>query len=504
MHSALLIDEVLQVILEHCADWSAPQYRQTLAQLAQCCKAFKDPALDRLWKKLDGIGPLERLDDEKSASEFDLYAARVKSITFNRTPNLPEFSERYSPLPNLKSVVLRDQGCLIPSSYLSTPLEDVEVDLRRARTGRSVSPISTADRLTAILQDNVYLRRSLQSLRIKGLVSTALSDIIPSFQSLRSLVLQTGNTLSASTLAALGTLSCLQDVYVHASHVDSGDFSEAISQQVSQPFASLRSLRIRAQRSLFRAMLDVLPCGTLTSLYLETEESAQGPSAWEPTFALIAAKAGGSLAALTLDQILDPEELPADSAPPDARFALDTLQPLRSLRALRRLTIDAMLLPDFTDRDVDTLARWWPRLEHLDLGAVPDVQEYAESWAPRVTLAALRSLAKRCPGLRSLTLPLDAARCAGAPAPDDAAHDGGEPVRQRALQRLLVGASPADEDVAAFVRAVVAIFPGVREIECASASAERALSLEVQSVVKAHADGPERRRGTSDGFADGQ
>lgn len=61
MHSALIIDEVLEAMLEHCADWSGADYRWTLCQLARCCKAWKDPALDRLWKRLDAVEPLNRL-----------------------------------------------------------------------------------------------------------------------------------------------------------------------------------------------------------------------------------------------------------------------------------------------------------------------------------------------------------------------------------------------------------------------------------------------------------
>ena len=67
MHSALIIDEVLETILEHCSDWSGAEYRWTLCQLARCCKAWKDPALARLWKRLDGTEPLIRLVDQSEA-----------------------------------------------------------------------------------------------------------------------------------------------------------------------------------------------------------------------------------------------------------------------------------------------------------------------------------------------------------------------------------------------------------------------------------------------------
>lgn len=379
----------------------------------------------------------------------------------------------------------------------------MDIDLRGARPTNATR--SRANALVQTFEALPRLQDTLHRLRIKGFMSPALNGAIPSFYSLRSLVLLTGQSLTAETLASLGSFPHLQDIYVHASDIDAEDFSRAISTQAVQPFPTLRSLRIRAQRSLFRALLDVLPPNTLESLYLETEDPAQGPAAWHATFALIAAKAGRTLAALTLDQILDPEELDATLAAPgaDARIALDTLAPLQGLRALRRLTIDAMLLPDFADADVDTLGRWWPALEHLDLGALPDVQDRAAP-APTLTVRALRHLAARCASLRSLTIPLDTSSCSGdddADADAEGEHDGKEaapPVRQRALQSLFVGPPPADEHIGAFVRSVLELFPCVKEIECTSA--ERSLSVEVQTVFKDAA----HRKGTSDGCADGQ
>ena len=58
MHPALLIDEVLQLIFDFCADISDTEPKWTYAQLARCCRAWKDPALDRLWDRLNGVGPL--------------------------------------------------------------------------------------------------------------------------------------------------------------------------------------------------------------------------------------------------------------------------------------------------------------------------------------------------------------------------------------------------------------------------------------------------------------
>ncbi|KAH0836717.1 hypothetical protein J3R83DRAFT_8446, partial [Lanmaoa asiatica] len=54
MHSALLIDEILQLIFEVILnDGKTP-----LCRAARCCQAWKDPALDRIWRRLPSAVPL--------------------------------------------------------------------------------------------------------------------------------------------------------------------------------------------------------------------------------------------------------------------------------------------------------------------------------------------------------------------------------------------------------------------------------------------------------------
>lgn len=58
MHQALFIDEIVRdifgfsVVGGHAGD---------LCQLVRCCKAWKDPALDRIWGRLSSAAPLIRL-----------------------------------------------------------------------------------------------------------------------------------------------------------------------------------------------------------------------------------------------------------------------------------------------------------------------------------------------------------------------------------------------------------------------------------------------------------
>ena len=58
MHRALCIDEIIQLIFDFCGDLPDTRPRWTYAQLARCCKTWTGPALDRLWRRIDGLGPL--------------------------------------------------------------------------------------------------------------------------------------------------------------------------------------------------------------------------------------------------------------------------------------------------------------------------------------------------------------------------------------------------------------------------------------------------------------
>lgn len=64
-HRALLVDEVLENILDHSSECQEsrkpPTNLRFLNAFGRVCKAWKEPALNRLWAKLDGPHPLMRL-----------------------------------------------------------------------------------------------------------------------------------------------------------------------------------------------------------------------------------------------------------------------------------------------------------------------------------------------------------------------------------------------------------------------------------------------------------
>ncbi|KAG6381572.1 hypothetical protein JVT61DRAFT_166 [Boletus reticuloceps] len=114
MHNALLISEVLGYIVDHLAEGTTllspglypPQDydkagRQALAVLARTCRAFSEPALDAVWRRLYSLKPFIRCLPTKSSYEdttadtalpaFDeaewnivlRYAPRVQELTLN-------------------------------------------------------------------------------------------------------------------------------------------------------------------------------------------------------------------------------------------------------------------------------------------------------------------------------------------------------------------------------------------------------------------------------------
>ncbi|KAG1755578.1 hypothetical protein EDB19DRAFT_415224 [Suillus lakei] len=58
MHVCLLVTDILHNIFAIIYEDAEPTSRATLAALARTCKTFKEPALDILWKHLDGFKPL--------------------------------------------------------------------------------------------------------------------------------------------------------------------------------------------------------------------------------------------------------------------------------------------------------------------------------------------------------------------------------------------------------------------------------------------------------------
>ncbi|KIJ65588.1 hypothetical protein HYDPIDRAFT_52223, partial [Hydnomerulius pinastri MD-312] len=151
MHPALLVDEILQVILEICLD----DGKASLCHIARSCKAWKDPALDRIWRRLPSAAPLLSLlpncsenseiaingsVQNESLSVFHSYANRVKHIVHSRKvlgdPSSILGNLTY-PLPNLESsrIEAKAVGDFQLSTSLSPRLRVLHLNVGFAKSG---------------------------------------------------------------------------------------------------------------------------------------------------------------------------------------------------------------------------------------------------------------------------------------------------------------------------------------------------------------------------------
>ncbi|RPD59036.1 hypothetical protein L226DRAFT_614191 [Lentinus tigrinus ALCF2SS1-7] len=458
MHPALLIDEVLQLIFDFCADLPKTEPKWTYAQLARCCRAWKDPALDRLWDRLNGVGPLlalvaKQVDEVTSdRSMARIYADRVKRVTHqDGLRNAPAAELLPTVFPRLESLALSFQGCMVPHEWAVSPfLQHVSVNVGFSRDTQEVLDRSNA--AARLLHEVNLYAPGLRSLQVRGRMTDLLNAAVASFTQLRSVTIHGNSTLAPETFAAIATLPHLQSLEVHASHVQAEVFTDSLAPGVSC-FPVLKELSIRTGGDLVSAILPRLPTGILTKLHLDMDQCVRGPSYMKPVFALLAQKASTSLRDLHIEDRTDLDELDVPSRPEQTPhwYTLDILSPLARMKHLRRFVLRD---PDMSDADLETLPKWWPALAHLDLGAC-DPEVHIPEWKSRLTPVAYSVVAKSFPGLESLSLP--------ALPPTGSGADG----QQTMLRSLALGEVPnAPVDAVAMVDTILTMFPDIECLDC--------------------------------------
>lgn len=512
MHPALLIDEILEIILDKCLDWPDFEYFSAVAQLAKCCKAWKDPALDRAWKNLAKVDPLLNLVQESGESQgngseeecaslpqdhrFHAYSNRVKSLILQDRAPLLRVDRKFI-LPRVTSITLVQEGCKTPSEWIASPsLKDLRISIGSLRD--TPSAVARADALAHTIEriaENAD--SSLTNLRIRGFMTPQLNAAISTLTTLRSLSIYAGKSLDAGLLASVASMPFLKNVSIHAAHIGAEQFRNAVHHSNNHYFPHLATLEVRGQASLIQAMLEVLQQDTVEVLKLEAQTPSE-PSAWKAILETVASKASLSLRDLTLQYTIDIEDIDQDAShlrADDIPFTTDSLRPLATLSRLRRLEIDSTIPPTLTDRDIEQVASWWPHLEDLDFGTIPDICDIARIWQPCMTTAGLIPLARNCSQLQSLTLPLDLTNV------DDVLTKGkdSKPITHLALRKLSFGHITEMEAIAPFIRKVVGIFPNVESIDCTTIDGSH--PVDVKNSIYGEED---RNAGTADGLVDGQ
>ncbi|KIK98184.1 hypothetical protein PAXRUDRAFT_134735 [Paxillus rubicundulus Ve08.2h10] len=461
MHPALLVDEILQLIFEISLD----DEKSSLCRAARCCKAWKDPALDRIWRRLPSAIPLlsllpgcsvekgtihlNHLVQAEKCGVFRLYAVRVKHIVHHHSV-LGDLPAHLSyPLDNLGTsrIESRSIGDVVLHMSLSSRLRAFVLHIGYTKS-------DSASTSMHMILSRLKKCSALERLSVRGHSSTCLQTPLGALATLHSLSLHL-SSLTEQTFMAVSALPLLGDLDIHADRLSLDNLAVAISEHCDSTafFPSLQKLRIRAEPGLLELLCRYLPQDKLHSLHIDSTAPSL-PSAWAAPFRAIATVAS-ELHYFTIEHsIIVSESEDTPTYPIDKFFTIDHFRPLSKL-PLRRFVLDSWLPPDFSDADIEEMTKWWPLLNRLDLGALTALENTEASWKPRISLASLSTLAKGCKGLQSLVIALDADGALAVPQP---VPQGSHP-----LASLFIS-SRSRPDTSSLSAMLLKIFPSLIEV----------------------------------------
>ncbi|OAX39712.1 hypothetical protein K503DRAFT_865212 [Rhizopogon vinicolor AM-OR11-026] len=398
--------------------------RITIAALARTCRAFKEPALDVLWKNIDGIKPLISclpqgvvgktaegklaLGRPLFADEwklFEQYACRVHSFTIEGS-QLNQISDE------------------VVQAFVSTPSSGLLPNLRRLKWQ------DDRDRFVPLLR--ILLVPTIRSLTLRGYQSTRwdpsftklalLASIGARYPSVREFSctfgsegksdvvskavcdwhelvhLQTGvlNTQALAHLASLPSLESLsfmsydlaadtqpQSVPIFTSKLDAVSITVPSHSHLNQ---CLRDIRFRSCRIVsFKLYIDRGRRGPFdpSNLIISFSEC------FSPVLEQLIVETGDE----TYDEVLDSQRF---------AFSFDVIAPLLQFSRLTVLDLTWFCSLDVDDEALKYMAQAWPQLEELYFGRGPCYPPVLTSTSR--TFTALVHLIKHCRHLHRIQM----------------------------------------------------------------------------------------------------
>ncbi|KAG2048774.1 hypothetical protein BDR06DRAFT_962231 [Suillus hirtellus] len=431
MHVCLLPAEILLDIFAiiH-EDYNSVISHATLAALARTCRTFKEPALDTLWKHIDGFEPLilcfpEGVHDRdvlglgkltfirpplaREWSIFSQYAHRIRSLTFepsesdvidDRIVQALISAPSLTLLPNLCRLHwFNDQECFIPLLRCLLVPTIRSLELRSSTSGifwvpsfaKSALLTSLGARCPSIREFKcVYQSDSEDN-------SDIISDAVCGSRELFHL--ETG-VLNTQALYHLASLPSLKSLYFRTYNIDSTqtDGPEFISQinlvHIAAPslFAlahCLRNIRFLCCRSV-ALDIDLNPWGAPYDPLVVPEFIISFSKHFSPALEHLSVRFEPPLFSLEDEDILA-----------DSHFALafDVIAPLLSLSRLTKVDLDWICASAIDDASLKRMAQSWPLLQEFYFGSgcrwlVP----------PSLTFIGFIYLIQHCPALRTIDM----------------------------------------------------------------------------------------------------
>ncbi|KAK0202572.1 hypothetical protein DFS33DRAFT_1263476 [Desarmillaria ectypa] len=423
MHQVLLIDEILQEIFHWCSVLEV----SVLSQAARTCQAWKEPALDALYRQLSSVEPLwsllpsmkrgEQVIPSDELQVFHSYARRVRHITHTaRSTKIPRNPTIYASLcggnsyifPNLTTAKFRlSKNGSHPSLCLSPRLRELQLDV-------GFSAKDSGSEGLEYLREITLIACHLQSLTFRGLVPVQLDSIIQSMPTLHTLLLRTGRSVTADVITSISMLPHLNYLELHAQHLEAFQI-EDIWLSASGPlrFPTLQNLRLRSTPDIAILILQNMQSTAVHTLSLDIETRDQTVPFWLPLFNVMQERFSTSLEHMSITHHLELDhDIPLDI---DLINAIDfaALRSLARLRDLRYLHFDTTVPIDIGIEEVIQMVAWWPNLKHLEMWpeSVVDCDENSphinSGSTVRLTLDVLPVISASLPKLEFVALPLD-------------------------------------------------------------------------------------------------
>ncbi|KAJ7271295.1 hypothetical protein B0H12DRAFT_730836 [Mycena haematopus] len=482
MHFSLCLPEIVSLIfyetldeVEQSLNQLENDSAQTLAGLARTCKAFRDPALDLLWKSQSTVmnvlncmpGDIWELDDAEAdevrlkrpvlPSDWErplIYSRRVRHfkyqlLSYNSCPDDAAFYEilrmclPLEPLfPNIQSLVWETSDAAVVPHF--------RLFIGPRLTSLTVSTFQSASHLSLLpaLATQCPLLREVCILTSDGLSGRCetVSFLVKNLTRLESLEVP---CLDAMALDHLAKRPVLDFVYLE----DQTPLSPVpgLASQTEVPSScDINELSLTVTDA--RAAIEILArlrASSIRNLAIKFPKNTSAKAVQEMYDAVAAKCNQASLKVLsitvptgTTDTAADPEQIALYAVP--SRHLL----PLFTLTTLTFVTLAGPVGLDLDDTAAADIARAWPRIMSLDLAGSAFLHI-----PPRTTLRALLAFARLCPNLWRLSLPINAR---SVPKWRKAKTTAEARPTQRSLTFLNVGESPVDAplDVAAYLSSI--------------------------------------------------
>ncbi|KAG1892339.1 hypothetical protein F4604DRAFT_1565242 [Suillus subluteus] len=422
MHICLLPTETLHHIFTTIYEDSIPISRATFAALARTCRTFKEPALDMLWKRLDGFESLilclpESVRKRNVQGKLTLnrpplsrewrivcqYAQRIRFLSISHMA-LDIIDDRViqtlisAPpptllLPNLRSLHWWDNResflpllrTLLGSTITSLKLGSGNWTPSFARSALLAS-LSARCPFIREFECTGYYEDSQESLDV-------ICEAVCGLQKLSRFITGVLNTQVLVHLASLSSLKSISFETCYLNDIQSNSTATFIHQlndvtiSTSSPHALaqyLKNVRFLSCRSAKLSIDESEPYDPLdiTNLVVSLSES------FSPDLEQLEVS-------ITFGLDLLPEEL--DN--PGFAIAFDAVAPLLSLSRLTKLDLSWLCTSAIDDDSLKRMAQSWPQLEEFRFGGETD-------WLvpPSLTFIGLVHLVQHCRRLHTIKM----------------------------------------------------------------------------------------------------